>query len=270
MNAACFHHDDTFQMVRFQVVDSERLLIRWAASDSVRPRLLSEPPSVAASLFSVYNVATTTMEGAWPGDSQELADILDADVPHFFPPSKGSKGDGRWTRSGTPRAAAPPPPLPTRGPSASPTGLPRPPSAAAPPPPAAATSPSSPPSPRATPSRPTSTPPSSATTTSSSRPRSAPSGLSSFLFPGIMVSIVVMLRCGDVPVGFFSRGSGQLAFQLHCGVGSQCGSGPEPRALVAFILHPSDPLIISVQRKVHRPTDTRYITNFHLRASLDN
>lgn len=65
--------------------------------------------------------------------------------------------------------------------------------------------------------------------------------------------------CGDHPIRFFTRDSGMLSFKLNTGAPERQIS-PSNRRLVAFVCHPSEPFIISVQR-----TATDYKVNFHIR-----
>ncbi|XP_059172243.1 DET1 homolog isoform X2 [Physella acuta] len=58
---------------------------------------------------------------------------------------------------------------------------------------------------------------------------------------------------GDHPIRFFTRNTGVVSFGLNTG-------GSDGRRLVAFVCHPSEPFIISVQR-----TAADYKVNFHIR-----
>lgn len=71
-------------------------------------------------------------------------------------------------------------------------------------------------------------------------------------------SISVLERpknCGENPITFFSRDSGRLVFRITPSVQES------PRGIVAFIIHPYEPFIISV----HRTRGQDYTINFHLR-----
>ncbi len=67
--------------------------------------------------------------------------------------------------------------------------------------------------------------------------------------------------CGEYPIQFFGRDSGQLKFKIYAGLYG--GHNPPPpsssRRLVAFTFHPTDPFAISVQK-----TNNDYIVNFHI------
>ncbi|KAL5286224.1 DET1.2 family protein [Megaselia abdita] len=71
-------------------------------------------------------------------------------------------------------------------------------------------------------------------------------------------SISVLERpknCGENPIAFFSRDSGRLVFRITPSIQES------PRGIVAFIIHPYEPFIISV----HRTRGQDYTINFHLR-----
>ncbi|CAI8041227.1 DET1 homolog [Geodia barretti] len=67
--------------------------------------------------------------------------------------------------------------------------------------------------------------------------------------------------CGDTPIKFFSRESGQFKFQLeNAAVRIPTGSQASNRRLVAFIFHPSEPFVISIQKALYD-----YVVSFHFR-----
>eukprot|EP00731_Ephydatia_muelleri_P015761 Em0009g185a len=71
--------------------------------------------------------------------------------------------------------------------------------------------------------------------------------------------------CEDSSVKFFSRNGGIFAFELHMGASSSSSqgasqSGSTPRKLVAYIFHPYEPFIVSIQR-----ANTDFMVNFHFR-----
>uniref|UniRef100_A0A0B6ZDW5 Uncharacterized protein n=1 Tax=Arion vulgaris TaxID=1028688 RepID=A0A0B6ZDW5_9EUPU len=65
--------------------------------------------------------------------------------------------------------------------------------------------------------------------------------------------------CSDHPIRFFTRDSGMLRFKISTGAAER-QLPPISRRLVAFIFHPFEPFVISVQR-----TATDYKVNFHVR-----
>lgn len=65
--------------------------------------------------------------------------------------------------------------------------------------------------------------------------------------------------CGDHPIRFFTRDSGMLRYKINLGASERQVSQTN-RRLVAFIFHPFEPFIISVQR-----TASEYKVNFHIR-----
>lgn len=71
--------------------------------------------------------------------------------------------------------------------------------------------------------------------------------------------------CEDSSVKFFSRTGGLFAFELHVGASSllqgsaQSGSSTS-RKLVAYIFHPYEPFVVSIQR-----ANTDFMVNFHFR-----
>ncbi|KAI8793651.1 DET1 [Biomphalaria glabrata] len=65
--------------------------------------------------------------------------------------------------------------------------------------------------------------------------------------------------CGDHPIRFFTRNSGMLRFKINTGPPER-QIAPNNRRLVAFVCHPTEPFIISVQR-----TAADYKVNFHIR-----
>ncbi|GIY16092.1 DET1 homolog [Caerostris extrusa] len=69
--------------------------------------------------------------------------------------------------------------------------------------------------------------------------------------------------CGDHAIRFFARDSGLLKFKIHVGIEhkSQLVNG---RRLAAFIFHPRDPFVISVER-----TNSEYVVNFHIRHPIN-
>ena len=86
--------------------------------------------------------------------------------------------------------------------------------------------------------------------------------LSLFSYDEKWVSVMERPKaCGEQPIHFYGRDSGQLKFRMFAGIqGRQ--PPPSARRLVAFIFHPTDPFAISVQR-----TNLEYVVNFHLRKS---
>ncbi len=68
--------------------------------------------------------------------------------------------------------------------------------------------------------------------------------------------------CGDHPIRFFTCDSGMLRFKINTGAAERQVS-PNNRRQVAFIFHPFEPFIISVQRTERIPAE--YKINFHIR-----
>ena len=72
--------------------------------------------------------------------------------------------------------------------------------------------------------------------------------------------------CGEQPIQFYGRESGLVKFRMYAGTGgfSSISAPPPPatRRLVAFIFHPTDPFVITVQK-----TNLDYIVNFHIRRA---
>ncbi len=66
----------------------------------------------------------------------------------------------------------------------------------------------------------------------------------------------------EYPIRFFARDSGLLRFRIHAGVGIGKQAPSASRRLVAFIFHPTEAFVISVQR-----INTEYIANFHIRRN---
>ncbi|CAG2162147.1 unnamed protein product [Oppiella nova] len=86
--------------------------------------------------------------------------------------------------------------------------------------------------------------------------------LSLFSYDDKWISVMERPKaCGDHPIRFYARDSGILRFKIYAGLQNRT-SGSVGRRLVAFTLHPTDPLLISVQR-----TNTEYVVNLHVRHS---
>ncbi|XP_054160783.1 DET1 homolog [Oppia nitens] len=66
--------------------------------------------------------------------------------------------------------------------------------------------------------------------------------------------------CGDHPIRFYARDSGILRFKIFTGLQNHRTTVSTARRLVAFTLHPTDPLLISVQR-----INAEYVVNLHVR-----
>nr|XP_027198550.1 uncharacterized protein LOC113792803 [Dermatophagoides pteronyssinus] len=72
----------------------------------------------------------------------------------------------------------------------------------------------------------------------------------------------------EVPIRFFNRDTGVLSFRMHTGQAFMQpqrfpplhNHHPNNRRLIAFIFHPTDPFIISVQRY-----NSQYLLHFHIR-----
>ncbi|CAG2106754.1 unnamed protein product [Medioppia subpectinata] len=86
--------------------------------------------------------------------------------------------------------------------------------------------------------------------------------LSLFSYDDKWISVMERPKaCGDHPIRFYARDSGILRFKIYAGLQNR-SSGSVARRLVAFTLHPTDPLLISVQR-----TNAEYVVNLHVRHS---
>ncbi len=84
--------------------------------------------------------------------------------------------------------------------------------------------------------------------------------LSLFSYDEKWVSVMERPKaCGDHPVSFYGRESGQEKFRMFAGAGRSATNPPSSRRLVAFTFHPTDPFAISVQK-----TNTEYVVNFHV------
>ena len=71
----------------------------------------------------------------------------------------------------------------------------------------------------------------------------------------------ITLFSGSLSARFFSRESGQFKFQLeNAAVRIPTGSQASNRRLVAFIFHPSEPFVISIQKALYD-----YVVSFHFR-----
>lgn len=69
---------------------------------------------------------------------------------------------------------------------------------------------------------------------------------------------------GDTPILFYDRHRGKLKFAMYAGMQGRSGNqqASQQRKLVAFIFHPTDPFVISVQK-----SQLNYIVNFHVRRA---
>lgn len=78
-----------------------------------------------------------------------------------------------------------------------------------------------------------------------------------FSYDDKMISVLERPKnCSEHPICFFSRDSGRRLFRMVTSV-----QDVQPRGIVAFIIHPFEPFIISV----HRARNQDYIINFHIR-----
>ena len=73
--------------------------------------------------------------------------------------------------------------------------------------------------------------------------------------------------CAEMPIQFYGRESGLVKFRIFPGgygllAGSLHHQQPSSRRLVAFIFHPTDPFLITVQK-----TNMDYVVNFHIHRS---
>ena len=62
---------------------------------------------------------------------------------------------------------------------------------------------------------------------------------------------------------FFSRESGQFKFQLETALKVPMHGQTSNRRLVAYIFHPSEPFVISIQKAMYD-----YVVGFHFRNSF--
>ncbi|CAB4066980.1 DET1 [Lepeophtheirus salmonis] len=86
-----------------------------------------------------------------------------------------------------------------------------------------------------------------------------------FLFSYDEKFVSVMERpkgCGDHPIQFYDRNTGRLMFKIYTGLQNHPSPPTSAKRLVAFVFHPTDPFVISVQR-----TLLDYVVNFHVRKA---